>query len=226
MRTVKERGADIGFALDSDADRLAIVLENGEPAGEELTLALAVKYILGRNRLRRQKHKIVITNLSTTMAIDDVARQGQGTVIRTKIGEVHVAEELKHLKGLIGGEGNGGVIFPRVGYNRDTLVAAALILNHLAASGKTLSALANSLPRFEMVKTKIDCDSLDAANDYLDQIKEKFKGEDMVLTDGVKILLPDAWLHVRASNTEPVVRLIAEAKTASQAEALIKRAAP
>lgn len=215
--------ADIGFAVDSDADRLAIVSEEGKPIGEELTLTLAVKYLLSKKFSLRSNKKIVITNLSTTMALDAVCRQHGATLLRTKIGEVHVAEELKNLKGLIGGEGNGGVIFPRIGFNRDSLGAAVLILNYMASSGQKLSQLAADLPPFEMVKSKIECRTLAEASDYLEKVKGLFKGCDLILTDGVKILLPDAWVHVRASNTEPVLRIIAEAKDKKKAEELIRK---
>ena len=220
---VKIRKADLGFAMDSDADRLAIVSNEAQAIGEELTLALAVKYVLQKNVALPTKDKIIITNLSTTRAIDDLCRQYGANLIRTKIGEVHVAEELKNLKGLIGGEGNGGVIYPRVGFNRDTLAGAALILNYLAEAGGKLSALVAEIPHYAMVKTKIECDNLDDAHDFIDKVKNMFNKEDLLLTEGVKVLLPDAWIHVRASNTEPIIRIIAEAKQKEKAEALIQR---
>ncbi len=223
---VKDKKADIGFAVDADADRLAIVSEEGEAIGEELTLALAVKFILSRKTAAGRKKKIVVSNLSTSRVIDDICRQHEALSMRTKVGEVHVAEELKELKGLIGGEGNGGVIFPPVGFNRDSLAAAALILNYLAVSGKKISALAGELPRYSMIKTKIECRNLDEAQELTEKIKLIFKGEDMILTEGVKVLLPDGWIHVRASNTEPIIRIIAEAGSREAAEELIRRAAP
>lgn len=226
MQLVKDKKADIGFALDSDADRLAVVSEEGAALGEELTLALCVRFILGRGLPPAQKKRIIVVNLSTTRAIDDLCRQYRAMCIRTKVGEVHVAQELKELKGLMGGEGNGGVIFPGVGFNRDSLTAAALLLNHMAVSGKKLSALAAEIPHYTMIKTKIECHNLDEANDLVEKTKLVFEGEDMILTEGVKVVFPDSWIHVRASNTEPVIRIIAEARERKTAEELIRKVAP
>jgi phosphomannomutase len=220
---VKAKKADIGFALDSDADRLAVVAENGEALGEEATLALAVKFLLSRQPAFGNQKKVVVVNLSTSRMIDDLGRAAGALVIRTKVGEVHVAEALKKNNALVGGEGNGGVIYPPVGYNRDSLTAAALLLNCLAVSGQTLTALAAELPHYVMAKSKIECPDLDTANDLVERTKEVFRGEDLILTEGVKVVFPDAWLHVRASNTEPIIRVMAEAKSREKAEALIKR---
>ncbi|KPJ65438.1 hypothetical protein AMJ44_10130 [candidate division WOR-1 bacterium DG_54_3] len=218
---VKRKNADIGFAFDSDADRLAIVSEEGKPVGEEMSLALAVKYILNQHRNGSPKKKIVITNLSTTRAIDDLVRDFGGNTIRTRIGEVHVAEELKKLKGLIGGEGNGGVIYPPVGFNRDGLTALALILSLMARSGKKISELISEIPAYYMLKEKIACQNRDQAEDFMEKIKENFKGKDLILTEGVKVLLPSGWVHVRASNTEPVIRVIAEGRQKEEVESLV-----
>jgi len=220
---VKDKSADIGFAFDSDADRLAIVSEQGKPIGEEMSLALAVKFILNKHRRGNPKKKIVITNLSTTQVIDDIVREYGGNLIRTKIGEVHVAEEIKKLKGLIGGEGNGGVIYPRVGFNRDGLTAAALILSAMASTGKKISELLSELPSYYMLKKKIACKSRDEAEDFIEKIKEDFEGRDLILTDGVKVLLPSGWVHVRASNTEPVIRVIAEGQQKEEVENLVQQ---
>ncbi|HVN67574.1 MAG TPA: phosphoglucosamine mutase [Candidatus Sulfotelmatobacter sp.] len=220
---VKEKKADLGLAVDSDADRLAVVSEEGIPIGEELTLALVVKFLLGRRFPISTKKRIVVSNLSTTKALDDLAREYGALSIRTKVGEVNVVEQIKSLKALVGGEGNGGVIYPKVGLNRDSLAGAALLLNYLAAAGKKLSRLAAGLPHYEMIKTKLECASQDEANDVIEKAKRNFKGNDLVLTEGVKVLLPDAWVHIRASNTEPIIRIIAEARTKAQAEELIRR---
>lgn len=220
---VRLKKADIGFAMDSDADRLAVVAENGEALGEEATLALAVKFLLSRQPVLGRYKRIVTVNLSTSRMIDDICREYGALAIRTKVGEVHVAEELKKLGGLVGGEGNGGVIFPPVGFNRDSLSGAALLLNYLAVSGKTLTQLAAELPRYAMVKSKVECRSLDEANDLVEKTKEIFKGEDMILTEGVKVVFPDGWVHVRASNTEPIIRIMAEARDRDRAAALVRR---
>ena len=221
---VKKTNADIGFAVDSDADRLAIVSNEGKAIGEELTLALAAKFVLGTNQGGGSK-PIVVVNLSTSRVIDDVCREAGAVLIRTRVGEVNVTEELKNLNGLIGGEGNGGVIFPRVGWNRDSLSGAGLVLNLLAASKKKVSALVAELPHYEMIKTKVECQTRDEANDFMEKAKAAFKGYDLILTEGLKIVLPDGWIHIRPSNTEPIVRIIAEAKSKEQAEELIKKVA-
>lgn len=220
---IKRERVDIGFALDSDADRLAIIASDGKPIGEETTLTLAVESILMKKKSSPSSKKIVITNLSTTKAIDDIVKKHGGTVIRTKIGEVHIAEEMKNLKGLIGGEGNGGVIYPPIGFNRDGQTAIALILDYMASSGKSLDELINELPVYYMVKEKIKCKDQDEVEAMLDKVKALFKGSDLVVTDGVKVLLPQSWVHVRASNTEPVIRVIAEGKKKQEAENLIEQ---
>jgi phosphomannomutase len=218
---VREKKADLGFALDSDADRLAIISEEGRPIGEELTLALCLDFVLRKYPYLSPKKKIVVTNLSSSQVLNDIAKAHGAPLIRTKIGEVHVAEELKSLKGIIGGEGNGGVIYPKVGYNRDSLTAAALILNYLASSRKTISELVTQFPSYHMIKTKIECHSYDQAQELIEKVKRAFRGKDLILTEGVKVVLPEAWVHVRASNTEPIVRIIAEAKETAQAQKLI-----
>ena len=220
---VKSRGADIGFAVDSDADRLAIVSNEGRASGEELTLALAAKFVLGHKAVMSAKKPIVVVNLSTSRVIDDICKEQDAVLIRTKVGEVNVTEELKGLNGLIGGEGNGGVIFPAVGFNRDSLSGAGLVLSLLAASKKKVSELVAQLPHYEMIKTKVECASRDEANDFMEQTKTAFKGYDLILTEGLKIVLPDSWIHIRPSNTEPIVRIIAEARSREQAEELIKK---
>ncbi len=224
MSLVKTKQADVGFALDSDADRLAIVSERGQAIGEELTLTLAAKYVLSNNQKLPTKKKIVVSNLSTTKAIDDIAKEFKGSSVRTKIGEVHVAETLKKLNGLIGGEGNGGVIYPPVCFNRDSLTGIAIIISYLASSNKSLSALADEIPAYQTIKTKISCANQQQANDYIKKVKEKFNKKDLILTEGVKVVVPDGWVHVRASNTEPILRIIAEAKTKADAERLIDQA--
>jgi phosphomannomutase len=225
MELVKSKGADIGFAVDSDADRLAIVSDEGRAIGEELTLALATKFVLSNKPSHLTKKPIVVVNLSTSRVIDDVCHEGGAMLIRTKVGEVNVTEQLKELKGVIGGEGNGGVIYPPVGGNRDSLSGAGLVLNLMASSKKKISQLVAELPHYEMIKTKVECANRDEANDFMEKTKAAFKGYDLILTEGIKIVLPDGWVHIRPSNTEPIVRIIAEAKTKAEAEELIKKVA-
>jgi phosphomannomutase len=217
---VKASGADIGFAQDADADRLAVVTEKGVAPGEEYTLALAAEHVLSNNKVRSPK---VVTNLSTSMMVDDIAKKYGANVIRTKIGEVNVAEEMVKQKALIGGEGNGGVMYPVVGYSRDSLTGIGLILDSLSRSGKNISDAIESLPKYSIVKEKIACSSKDEAAAFLDKVIVNFKGEVIDRTEGIKVILKNAWVHVRPSNTEPVIRIIAEAETQNKAVALIKK---
>lgn len=214
---VKREGADIGFAQDPDADRLAIISEKGVAVSEEYTLALCVKSVLSSMIAGK---KVVVTNLSTTRAIEDVTKSLNGVVIRTKIGEVHVAEEMKSVRAVIGGEGNGGVIYPKVGMNRDSLAGIALILMLMAKTGRSISELLAELPVYHIVKKKLECLSQAAAEDLIERAKELYKKETLDLTEGVKVYFKKSWVHLRASNTEPIVRIIAEAPTLDEAQKL------
>lgn len=211
---VKETGADIGFAQDADADRLAIVTEKGIAPGEEYTLAIVAEHILSKNKNPNPK---VVTNLSTSMMIDDVAKKHGAKVIRTKIGEVNVAEEMVKQRSIIGGEGNGGVICPKVGYSRDSLIGIGLILEALSFSGKSISSVLEGLPKYFIVKKKVDCPSKAEADSVISKVRSRFSNEQLDLTEGVKIIYANAWVHVRASNTEPVIRIIAEAESKNRA---------
>ena len=214
---VKKEKAAVGFAQDPDADRLALVIDGGEAISEEYTLALAVQHVLSR---ALGEKRIVVINLSTSKITEDVAKSLGAVVIRTKIGEVHVAEELKREKGRIGGEGNGGVIYPQVGYMRDSLAGIALILELLAQSGQKLSEIVDNLPKYYMYKTKVECKDQSQVEALVEKAKEILKDETVDLTDGVKVYLPEGSLQVRASNTEPIVRIFSEAKTPGQAKKL------
>ena len=216
---VENSGADIGFAQDADADRLAVVTEKGVAPGEEYTLAIAAEHILSKNKVSSPK---VVTNLSTSMMVDDIAKKYGAIVIRTRIGEVNVAEEMVKQKALIGGEGNGGVMYPGVGYSRDSLIGMGIILDSLSRSGKKISEVIDSLPKYFIVKEKIDCSSKDEAAVLLDKVAASFAGEAIDRTEGIKVILKNAWVHVRASNTEPVIRVIAEAETQNKARELIR----
>lgn len=211
--TVKREKADVGFAQDADADRLAIVDERGVPIGEEYTLALAVDYIL-----RREKGAVVV-NLSTTSAIDDIAAAHGRTAIRTKIGEINVVERMKSENAVIGGEGNGGVIYPAVNYGRDSFVGMAIALHYLVESGKKMSKLAASLPQYKMVKTSVQCPTVKAF-ELIEKLRVTHADENPDCTDGLKIHRGGGWVLVRPSNTEPIVRLISEARTQGAAEKL------
>jgi len=211
--TVKKAGADIGFAQDADADRLAIVNEHGQYLGEECTLALACDYVLGT------RPGPVVTNLSTTRAIDDIAARYGCPVHRTRVGEVNVTERMKETAGVIGGEGNGGIIDPRVHYIRDSLVGMAVVLEYMARNDEPVSVLAGRIPRYHMHKTKVDC-TRDVAMDVMTALSRRHEGENVDRTDGIKMSWDDSWLHVRPSGTEPALRIIAEARDAKKASTL------
>ncbi|MGE0132174.1 MAG: phosphoglucosamine mutase [Blastocatellales bacterium] len=211
---VKESAADIGFAQDMDADRLAVVSELGEPVGEDYTLVLAARYVLSKTP------GAVVTNLSTTSAMDDVARMFNCPLHRSKIGEANVTEMMQQVDAVIGGEGNGGVIYPRVNFCRDSLVGMALILHLLAETGRSVTSLLSDLPRHKMVKEKLECPS-SKIGEVLKMIRSEYADHQMDLRDGVKVKLANGWLHVRGSNTEPIIRLVAEAADEAQAREIL-----
>jgi phosphomannomutase len=200
-QAVKRFKADIGFAFDPDSDRMAMVDEYGKTIGEEYTPALGMRYILSR------KKGPVAVNLSSSMINDYVAREAGVRIYRTKVGEINVTEKLKKIKGVAGGEGNGGLIYPGLLYGRDGLMAAAVMLQYMAATGKTISRLAGELPLTTMVKRKI---RLNGKRINLKKIAKAFSDGNADNKDGIKITYDDGWLQVRLSNTEPIARLITE----------------
>ena len=213
---VKKHGADVGFAQDMDADRLAIVSEQGIPIGEDYTLVLATLYVLGH------ESGPVVANLSTTSALEDVAKKFGCPLFLTKIGEVNVTDKMQQANAVIGGEGNGGVIYPRINFARDSLVGMALVLHLLAESGQTITQLLDQFPRYTVVKEKMLCPSekIPAVLKMLRQEYEKFP---LDTRDGVKVTLPGGWFLVRGSNTEPIVRVVAESRSESQAREIVAR---
>lgn len=214
---VRRQHAAVGFAQDPDADRLALVDENGTYIGEEYSLALCAAYIL------RKRTGPVATNLSTSRMIDDVAAGHGVEVFRTPVGEANVAGRMLEEACVFGGEGNGGVIDPRVVPVRDSLAGIALILAYLTETGKPLSALVAEIPRYEMLKTKFPCPA-DAAGKVSEATKRHFAGRDgarLDESDGLRVDLPAGWVHVRGSNTEPIMRIIAEARGREAAEGLV-----
>lgn len=211
---VKTRQAEIGFAQDPDADRLAIVDENGTYIGEEYSLALSAKYIFS------EKTGSAATNLSTSKMLDDVAEKAGGRVIRTAVGEANVAAAMLEHNCIIGGEGNGGVIDLRVGPVRDSLVGIALVLQLMTETGRTISQLAGEVGGYYMSKNKFAADK-SQAQQILDSVKKVFADAKLDTTDGCRFDFDDGWLHLRASNTEPVMRLIVEAKDESAAQKYI-----
>ncbi len=211
---VMKHRAAVGFAQDPDADRLAIVDENGVYIGEEYTLALCVL-----NRLMKKKGPVVC-NLSTSRMIDDIAARFDVPVIRTPVGEANVAGRMMKENALIGGEGNGGVIDLRVGPIRDSLLGMASILELLAETGKTISQLVKEIPAYSVIKEKIDLDRAGAAK-LTEKIAARFADRAPDRQDGIRVDFGDRWVQFRASNTEPIARLIAEARTAAEAKILI-----
>ena len=211
---VRTKRADIGFAQDPDADRLAIVDEAGTYIGEEYTLALAAKYIFSKRTGR------AATNLSTSRMIDDIAAKAGGQVIRTAVGEANVAAAMLEHDCIIGGEGNGGVIDLRVSPVRDSLVGIALVLQLMAETGKTVSQLVSEIGGYYMSKGKFAADET-KAKAILDTAKKTFADARLDTTDGCRFDFDDGWLHLRVSNTEPVMRLIVEAKDQPTAQKYI-----
>ena len=200
-------GADVGFATDPDGDRLSIVSNKGNAIGEEYTLVLAVK-----NYLNYQK-SIVATNLSTSMMLESIANE----TIRTKIGEAHVVQKMNELNIPIGGEGNGGVILKEVHLGRDSLVAISMILNLLSSSGKSISDEISNIPQYLMIKDKI---LIDDKIDF-DSLETIFDCNEINKIDGIKFIWPNKWIHIRKSNTEPIIRIFAEAKNQDEVNELI-----
>ena len=205
--------ADVGFVVDPDVDRCAIVSEAGEFIGEEYTVTLATRLVLSK-----KKGKVVV-NLSTTRAVDDVAKSFGVEVIRTKVGEIHVAKKMKEIGAVVGGEGNGGVILPEVHLGRDAPVAIALTLQQMAESGETISQIRKKLPVYFIVKKKIDIADSDP-DAILKKLGENHAIEKLNLLDGLKIDRPESWIQIRKSNTEPIIRVMTEAKTQEKAENL------
>ena len=204
---VLEVGADIGFATDPDGDRLSIVSNKGKAIGEEYTLVLAVK-----NYLNFQE-SMVVTNLSTSMMLDNITNK----TIRTRIGEAHVVQKMNELNISIGGEGNGGVILKEVHLGRDSLVAASMILSLLSISGKSISDEICSIPKYLMVKDKI---LLNSKIDF-DSLESIFDCDEINRLDGIKFSWSDKWIHIRKSNTEPIIRIFAEAPTKDEVDELV-----
>ncbi len=215
-RKVKTFGADLGLAQDVDADRLALVDEKGHPLGEDMTLILAVVHIL------EKKRGPVVVNLSTSMIIDDLAARHRVPVYRTKIGEINVVERMLETGAVIGGEGNGGVIWPAVHPCRDSLTAAGLILEMLAEKDRPLSVMASQFQKYHLIKDKLACPA-ELAFQALAELRHRYGKEKLSTQDGLKIFLGDSWVHLRPSNTEPIIRLMAESRSVARSRQLLNR---
>ena len=218
---VQQTGADLGMAVDPDVDRLALVDETGRPIGEDYTLAVAARAVLAAARPGITR-PVVVANLSTSLVVADAVTQGGGRFVRAPVGEANVARVIVAEGALLGGEGNGGVILPALHVGRDAPLGAALILQHLALTGATLSAVVAGSPRYVIVKAKAPRGGdLDA---QYRRLEAAFPDAERDHRDGLRLGWSDRWLHVRPSGTEPIVRLIAEAPTRAEAEQLIERA--
>jgi phosphomannomutase len=215
---VRSTGADIGLAVDPDVDRLALVDETGKPIGEDYTLAFAVRAVLD-GRLTGGTVPTVVVNLSTSLVVEDAARAGGARFIRAPVGEANVARTIREERALIGGEGNGGVMLPALHIGRDAPLGVALILHLLAKTGVTLSRLVAESPRYTIVKAKAPRGS--DLHLLYGRLRQRFSDAIADERDGLRLAWPDRWLHVRASGTAPIVRLIAEAPTQADAESLI-----
>lgn len=216
-RAVRKYHADIGFAFDPDADRLAIVAENGNPIGEEYTLALGARFILSR------KSGPMAVNLSSSMMNDFVAKEAGVRLYRTKVGERNVTEKLLRTGGVVGGEGNGGLIYPGLHSGRDGFLAAAVILQYMSTSKSKISDLVRELPQYVMIKTKLNLSRHDV-DKKIKALEKVFSRGKINKLDGIRIAGKDWWIQIRASNTEPITRMMAEAKDKKTAKDLVKTA--
>lgn len=211
---MRDSDADLGVVVDPDVDRLALVMENGEMFGEEYTLVAVADYIL------KLKGGNTVSNLSSSRALRDVTERNGGKYDAAAVGEVNVVKKMKDTGAVIGGEGNGGVIYPALHYGRDALVGVALFLTLLAKSGKTISELRKAYPEYYISKKKITLDASTDVDAILSKIKNEFQGERITDIDGVKIDFDEGWVHLRKSNTEPIIRIYSEAHTMEEAEKL------
>lgn len=210
MKRVKEVKADLGIVVDPDVDRLVLITDKGEAFIEENTITQIVQFVLSR------KKGNVVVNLSTTRAVDDVAKNFGCKVYRSAVGEANVVKKMKEVNAVIGGEGSGGVIYPELHFGRDALVGIALTLQHLTDYGKPLSKLKEELPRYFISKKKIEIS--DSPDEIIKYLIDKFSGQKLNTEDGLRIDFDDHWVHFRKSNTEPIIRIIVEAKAEAEAK--------
>ncbi|MFO8054718.1 MAG: phosphoglucosamine mutase [Bacteroidales bacterium] len=214
---VPARKADVGFVVDPDVDRLAIVCENGSFFGEEYTLVAVADYVLNFTKGN------TVSNLSSSRALRDISQQKGVEHYSAAVGEVNVVKKMKEVHAVIGGEGNGGIIYPKLHYGRDALVGIALFLSHLANTDKTVSMLRDSYPAYFMRKSKIRLEQGMNLDAVFDEFKQKYKHENLDTTDGLKIEFEQEWVHMRKSNTELIIRIYAESNTEEQAAYLTKK---
>lgn len=211
MKLVKDKSCDIGVVVDPDVDRLALISEDGAMFGEEYTLVACADYLLQR------KPGTVVSNLSSSRALRDLAHRYGAEYFASAVGEVNVVALMKEQNAILGGEGNGGVILPDLHYGRDSLVGIALILSHLATSAKKMTELRDSYPEYYMAKNKIQLEPEMDVDGLLEEVRQQYSSEDISTVDGVKIDFENEWVHLRKSNTEPIIRVYTEAKTRERA---------
>ena len=217
MSLMSKGGYDVGFVVDPDVDRLALIDERGKMYGEEYTLVTVADYIL------QNTSGNTVSNLSSTRALRDVTEKYGCKYTPSAVGEVNVVTKMKEVGAVIGGEGNGGVIYPAAHYGRDALVGIALLLTYFAKLGKRISEIRNMYPHYEMAKNRIDLKEGSNPDAILAKMKEKYQGDNVTTIDGVKIDFEDKWVHLRKSNTEPIIRVYSEAHTAKEAQDLGER---
>jgi phosphomannomutase len=209
--------AHLGISVDPDVDRLALVCEDGDMFGEEYTLVAVADYILKHNP------GSTVSNLSSTRALRDITESSGNQYNASAVGEVNVVQKMKETKAVIGGEGNGGIIYPELHYGRDALVGIALFLTHLAKTGKTASMLRRSYPAYFISKNKIELTPELNVDEILRRIQKKYERQPVLTIDGVKIEFEKSWVHLRKSNTEPIIRIYAEAENMSLADSLANK---
>jgi phosphomannomutase len=218
--TMKNDRFDIGFAVDPDADRLAIVDAKGLPLGEEQTLAMVSRFILRHNK------GPVVANVSSSLILDDVCAEAGVELIRTRVGEINVSVKMRDTNAVIGGEGNGGVILPELHLGRDAPVGIALILQYLLETGSRIRNLRNDLPEYVMIKDKVELGDLDS-NLVIEKVRQEFADYQLDETDGLKVIIKDdsgpSWVQIRASNTEPILRVFAESGSEEHSRGLIEK---
>jgi phosphomannomutase len=209
--------ASLGLAVDPDVDRLAIVQEDGEMFGEEYTLVAVADYVLKHTKGN------TVSNMSSTIALKDITEKAGGSYYTAPVGEVNVVSKMKEVKAVIGGEGNGGVIYPDLHYGRDALVGIALFLSHLALSGRSCSVLKSKLPYYYISKNKINIPSDVDLDRVFESLTKKYASQPVNREDGVRIEFGRDWVHLRKSNTEPVMRIYAESDSQAKAEVLVRK---
>ena len=216
-KKVVEEKADFGIVVDPDVDRLAFITDQGEMFGEEYTLVACADYVLSKAKGN------VVSNLSSSRALRDIAQKYGVTYSAAAVGEVNVVTEMKRVEAIIGGEGNGGIIYPELHYGRDALVGVALFLSLLAERGGSVQQLRESYPAYFMSKNKIQLTEQINPDQILKAMEQKYTHEQTTTIDGLKIDFADSWVHLRKSNTEPIIRIYTEAKSQKEADALAQR---